>query len=161
MPRKSNDPIKSGARKAKASRQVGQGAFCIDCGEQRSNMLVRRSRPRRCLRCYAIKHGRKPTEGHHLGAEANSPLIVELPVKDHRTVTEAQHEWPPQTLQNPDGSPLLALAGSLRGVADFIGELITAFINRLAEAAEDIDAWLREKYGLWWKDGPFDGWQPE
>jgi hypothetical protein len=123
-------------------------------------MLIRRSRPKRCLKCYAIAKGRKNTEGHHLGGAANSPIIVETPVKDHRTLSEAQYEWRPGTLDNPDGSPLTAIAGCLRGVADFIGELITAFIIRLAEAAEDIDAWLREQHGLWWKGGPFDGWQP-
>jgi len=160
MARRSNDPIKSGARRAKAQRQVGRDAVCTQCGEKRSNMLVRRSRPRLCLRCYAVKHRKKDTDGHHLGAEANSPITVEVPIKDHRIVTEAQYEWPPGTQQNPDGSPLIALAGCLRGIADFIGELITAFINRLAETAEDIDAWLRQQHGLWWKGGPYDGWQP-
>ena len=101
-----------------------------------------------CLRCYALKRGTKETEAHHLGAEANSPVTVEMPITDHRTLSEAQHEWPPKTMQNLDGSPLLAIAGTLRGIADFISDLIVAFINRLAETAEDIDAWLRDKYGL-------------
>jgi|HubBroStandDraft_4_1064222.scaffolds.fasta_scaffold00010_76 hypothetical protein len=160
MARRSNDPIKSGARKAKTRRRVGVNATCTQCAEKRAEQLVRRSRPKLCLRCYARKHGTKETEGHHLGAEANSPVIVEVPITDHRTLTEAQYEWPPKTWRNPDGSPLLAIAGTLRGIADFISDLIVAFINHLAEAAEDIDAWLRDKYGLWWKDGPYDGWQP-
>jgi hypothetical protein len=123
-------------------------------------MLVKSSRPKRCLKCDAIKKGRKTTESHHIGAKANSPIIVEVPITDHRKLSDAQNEWPPKTLQNPDGSPLLALAGSLRGIADFISDLITAFITHLAEAAEKIDAWLCQKHGLWWKDGPLDGWQP-
>jgi hypothetical protein len=158
MTRRSNDPIKTGARKAKAQRQVGQGAFCVDCGD--AEKLVKRSRPKRCVTCYAAQRGDKKTEGHHIGGKANSPLTVEVPIADHQLLSEAQYEWAPGTLQNPDGSPLIALAGSLRGVADFIGELITAFLHRLASYAEDIDTWLREQYGRWWEGGPFDGWQP-
>lgn len=160
MARRSNDPIKTGVRKAKAQRRVGQGASCTQCPEKRAEMLVRSSRPKLCLKCYALKKGKKTTETHHIAGKANSPITVEIPVKDHRTLSEAQYEWPPETLQNSDGSPLLALAGSLHGVADFVGELIVALIHYLAETAEKIDAWLREKHGMWWKDGPFDGWQP-
>ncbi len=160
MPRRSNDPIKASVREAKRQRRVGEGAACADCGEKRAKMLLRSSRPKRCLPCYAVKKGRKPTESHHIAAEANSPITVEIPITDHRTLSDAQYEWPPKTLQNPDGSPLLALAAGLRGVADFICDLITEFITHLAEAAEKIDAWLCERHGLWWKDGPLDGWQP-
>lgn len=159
---RSNDPIKTGVRKAKAQRRTGDGALCSDCGDNRPEMLVRNSRPKRCHKCYAIAKGRRDTEDHHLGGKANSPLTVRTPIKEHRTLSEAQYEWPPGTLENPDRSPLIGIAGSLRGVADFIGELITVLIHRLAQAAEDIDAWLRERYGKnWWEGGPFDGWQPE
>jgi hypothetical protein len=160
MTRRSNDPIKAGVRQAKRDRNVGAGAACVDCCDDRAEMLVRRSRPKRCLKCYAVKKGKKPTESHHIAGEANSPIQVEIPITDHRKLSDAQYEWPPKTAQNPDGSPLLALSASLRGVADFIGELVTALIVYLAETAEKIDAWLCEKHGLWWKDGPFDGWQP-
>jgi hypothetical protein len=160
MPRRSNDPIKAGVRKAKTKRRVGAGAFCVDCGESHADMLVQHSRPKRCVTCHPLKVRRKKSDGHHLGAKANSPLTVEIPVKDHRTVTDAQLDWPPQTLQNPDGSPVLAIAGCLRGIADFIADIITAFIRRLATATEEIDAVLREKYGLWWKGTKLDGWQP-
>lgn len=160
MPRRSNDPIKAGVRHAKRERRVGAGAACADCGDNRAEMLVRSSRPRRCLKCYAIKRGKKPSERHHIAGEANSPIQVEVPIRGHRKLSDAQYEWPPGTERNPDGSPLIALAASLRGVADFVGELVVAFMHYLAETAEKIDAWLREKHGLWWKDGPFDGWQP-
>jgi hypothetical protein len=160
MPRRSNDPIRTGARKAKTQRRIGQGAICVDCGEGRAAMLVQRSRPRRCLDCYALNKGTKTTETHHIGGKANSPITVEVPIKDHRILSEAQYEWAPGTLQNVAGSPLIALAGCLHGIADFIGELVTKFIHYLADAAEQIDAWLRERYGQWWEGGPFDGWQP-
>jgi hypothetical protein len=160
MARRSNDPIKAGARRARAQRRVGVGAQCTDCGENRPAMLVRSSRPRRCAHCHAIVKGKKVTESHHIAGKANSPVTVELPIKDHRTLSHAQYEWPPPTLQNPEGSPLLALAATLRGIADLVGELVVAFMRYLAETAENIDAWLREQHGRWWQGGPFDGWQP-
>lgn len=161
MPTRSKDPIKRGARRAKTQRRVGQDAACTRCTERRPEMLVRSSRPKLCLTCCASKNGKRVTERHHLAGKANSPVAVEIPVSDHRTLSEAQYEWPARTLRNPDGSPLRAIAGSLRGVADFVGDLVVAFIQRLAEFAEEIDTWLCERYGLWWKGGPFDRWQPQ
>lgn len=160
MPRRSNDPIKAGARNAKTQRRVGLNIKCSQCGDARPNMLVRNSRPKLCRKCYALKSGKKATETNHIAGKANSPITVEVPICDHRILSEAQYEWPPKTLQNPDGSPLLSIAGSMRGAADFIGELVVAFIYHLAEFVEEIDAWLCEQHGLWWKGGPFDGWQP-
>jgi hypothetical protein len=161
MARYSNDPIKSDARRAKARRRVGYGGTCTRCGESRAEALVARSRPKLCMQCYAVRRGKKGTEAHHLGGEANSPLKVEISANDHRTLSDVQYDWPPGALENPDGSPLMALSNCLRGIADFIGELIVAFINRLAQAAQDIDTHLRAQYGLWWKGTDFDGWQPQ
>jgi hypothetical protein len=159
MQRRSNDPIKTAARKAKAQRRVGQGAACTRCGDGRPDMLVRSSRPKLCLKCYALENGTKTTQSHHVAGRANSPLTVEISVTDHRTLSEAQYEWPPETLRNVDGSPLLCAAGALRGTCDFIAELILRLIECCAEFLENLDAWLREKYGLWWNNTPFDGWQ--
>ena len=124
MAGRSNDPIKSGARKAKAQRKVGQGAVCTECGESRAEALVARSRPKRCMQCYAIKRGQKSTETHHVAADANSPITVEVPTNDHRMLNDAQYEWPPNVLQNPNGSPMLKAAGFIAGAADFIELLI-------------------------------------
>jgi pimeloyl-ACP methyl ester carboxylesterase len=129
MARRSSDPIKAGARRARAQRRVGAGAACTVCGETRAEALVARSRPRLCIQCYERRRGKKSTQGHHVGAKANAPLSVEIPANDHRTLSDAQYEWPPPTLQNPDGSPLIALAGCLRGIADFIGDLPEAEQN--------------------------------
>lgn len=161
MPRRSNDPIKAGVRQAKRQRRVGEGAACADCGEKRAEMLVRSSRPKRCLPCYAVKKGRKTTESHHIGAKANSPIIVEVPITDHRVLSDLQYEWPPRVVNNPDGSPVLAVAGLLSGTADFIETLIVNGIRCVVDFLCKLDAWLREQSGHhWWKGTDFDGWQP-
>jgi hypothetical protein len=161
MERRSNDPIKAGVRQSKRQRGVGVGAACVDCGDTRAEMLVRRSRPKRCLKCYAIKKGKKPTERHHIAGEANSPTTVEIPITDHRKLSDAQYEWPPGVGSNPDGSPLLAAAGFLSGAADFVEILIVNGIRYIADFLRKLDAWLREHAGQkWWKGTEFDGWQP-
>lgn len=161
MARRSNDPIKTDARRAKAQRRVGHGAACVRCGESDPLALVAGTNPKLCQECYNTMLGKKRTESHHIAGKPNSRVTVELPANDHRAkLSEAQYEWPPQTLRNADGSPLLAAAAALRGIADFIEELIVAFIRQCAELAEKADAWLREQHGLWWKNGPLDGWQP-
>ena len=156
-----NDPIKRGVRKAKSQRRAGVGAICAGCGETRPEKLVRRSRPKLCGDCYALKKGKKPTEGHHIAAEANADTTVELSINDHRLLSDAQYEWPPHVFRNPDGSPLLAAAGFLYGVADFIQHLIVNGLRHVAEFLQQLDTWLRESNGtLWWKGGPFEGWKP-
>ena len=112
------------------------------------------------LTCYARQGREDAGEGHHIAARANSPVIIKVPINDHRPLSEAQYEWPPSTVQNPDGSPLIALAGSLRGMADLLGELFVRFMHALADLAENVDGWLRDRHGLWWKGTEFDGWQP-
>lgn len=100
-------------------------------------------------------------ESHHIAGEANSPIRVEVPITDHRKLSDAQYEWPPGVGSNTDGSPLLAAAGFLSGAADFIEILIVNGIRQIAEFLRRLDAWLRGHAGTqWWKGTDFDGWQP-
>jgi hypothetical protein len=161
MARGSNDPIKTAGRRARAQRRNGVGAVCTDCGQDDPQKLVARSRPKRCHDCYELKHGRKPKQDHHLGGKTNSKATVEVSTNDHQGIlSDAQRDWPIETLRNPDGSPLLSLAGMLRGIADFLGELVTKWLRQGAQFLEKLDAWLREKHGRWWIGTPFEGWQP-
>jgi hypothetical protein len=161
MPQRPNSPIKTSVRKAKAQRRVGVGAVCTQCGESNAQALVARSRPRLCYECYQERRGKKRTEPHHYSGKANSSVTVEVAGNVHRAVlSDAQYEWPPTTLQNTDGSPLLKVAAGLRGAADFVERLIVQFFRQCAQLLEKLDPWLREKYGEWWIGSPFEGWQP-
>ena len=155
-----SSPIKSGARRAKSQRRVGQGAVCTHCGESRAELLIARSRPKLCMQCYSVRRGKKRTETQHLAGKANSSLTVEVPTNEHRMLSEAQYEWPPGILENRDGSPVLKAAAVLAGAADFIEDPIVRCIRNVVEFLHTLDVWLREKHGgPWWDGGPFDRWQ--
>lgn len=89
---------------------------------------------------------------HHVFAKANNPTTVPTPVNDHCAgLSVAQCDWPKKTLENPDGSPLLAAAGIIRGFIDYIHYLIDkglAWVVRMLEAA---DAFFTTQLGpQWW-----------
>ena len=77
----------------------------------------------------------KTTQRHHPAGRANSPRTVEVPANEHRALSEAQYEWPPRTLQNPDGTPLLTVAAALRGAADLIEEIDRPLDSRVRRDA--------------------------
>jgi hypothetical protein len=162
MPRKSNDPIKAATRRSKVDRRLGEAKSCTQCGESRPEALVARSRPRLCEQCYRDRRGVKRTDAHHVAGEANSPITIEVPANDHRAaLSSAQYEWPPKTLQNPDGSPILRMAGAVRGATDFISELVTRFLTSCARGLELLDTVIRQKLGdAWWIGTPIEDWKP-
>ncbi len=160
--RKTNDPIKAGARKAKAQRRVGAAASCTACGESRPEALVTRSRPRLCEECYRKKRGMKTTDAHHIAGKKNSPITIKVPANDHRaSLSTAQYDWPPKTLENVDGSPILRASAALRGGCDIVVELFARLVLACAEFLERVDVFLREKLGeTWWAGSEFADWQP-
>jgi hypothetical protein len=162
MPRKSNDPIKATTRRSKVERRLGEAQSCAQCGESRLEALVARSRPRLCQECYSQRRGLKKTEAHHIAGKSNSPVTIEVPANVHRAaLSVSQYEWPPQTLANPDGSPLLRAAGALRGVADLLVDLIVGLISLCAVGLELIDDVLHDKLGeKWWLGTAVADWRP-
>jgi len=82
-----------------------------------------------------------------------------LPANDHSVVTlKHQVEWPRETLRNPDGSPLLQAAASIRGWLDVLKLVLERTVGGIPETLERLDAWLRERIGpRWWED--FGAWR--
>ncbi len=159
--RKSKEPIKTDARKARAHRRVGEGAVCA-CGESRPEALIPGTRPMRCEECSRIKVGRKLTDEHHVAGKANSPVMVALPANDHRAgVSIDQYEWQQRTLENADGSPVLRAAAALRGVVDTFIRLLEMLVESSAIFLEALDVWLRNALGeKWWVGTSLEGWVP-
>ncbi len=95
---------------------------------------------------------------HHPFGKANSPVTVEVPVNDHRAdLNVAQYDWPKQTRENPDGSPLIAAAGCVRGFIDTVVHLIEKGLHWIADMLETADAYLRERLGeKYWLDTPLE-----
>jgi hypothetical protein len=99
-------------------------------------------------------------DNHHPFGEANDPKTTILaPVNDHRAdLNEAQRDWPQRTRENPDGSPLLAAAGTVRGFIDTIVYLIEKGLLWVAELLEKLDEWATAKLGPnYWVGSP---WEP-
>lgn len=153
-----SSPIRAHARKSVAARRVGEGSSCSQCGEARPAALIVGRKPMICAECDRKQHERSTTDLHHFAGRANSPVTIPVPANDHRAVlSEAQNDWPRETLCNPDGSPLLAAAASLRGFIDTVLHLIEKGLRWVAEMLEALDGWLRMKYGSqWWRGTPLE-----
>lgn len=152
-----SDPIAVAKRKSVAARSVGVGNRCTVCGENRPNALIAQSEPMICHECRRRSEGGSIYDLHHVAGRRNHDLKIPVPVNDHRAVlSEAQYEWPKATRQNPDGSPLLALAACIRGIYDTILYLLEKLLLWAAELAELLDDFLVARLGRkWWSSEDF------
>jgi len=108
-----------------------------------------------CAEHRADAEGKSWTQGHHVSARANDPQDVRaIPANDHAVVTlKHQSEWPRETLRNPDGSPLLQAAASLRGWLDMLRLVLERSVGWVPDLLERLDSWLRERIGpRWWEE---------
>jgi hypothetical protein len=157
MPRKIpvRDPIAAHQRKAVVARRFGKDAQCA-CGESRPEALLSGRNPAICAACDRKKHNKRTLDDHHVAGEANSPITIPVPVNDHRAhLSVEQYNWPRQTLENPNGSPLLAAAASLRGYSDTTIYLLEMLLH--PEMLEALDALLNEQLGpKWWIGTPME-----
>lgn len=153
MPRKipQRDPVGAYQRKATAARRIGQNKQCA-CGEARPEALLAGSKPTICAACDRKRRGRPTEDWHHVAGKANDPTRIRVPVNDHRAdLSVAQYDWPKQTRENIDGSPLLAAAGYIRGSHDTIVYVIENLLLGHACKLEILDAYLVAKLGRkWW-----------
>lgn len=158
----SNDPIRKYQRKATAKSRVGANARCA-CGEDRPEALIAGSDPIICAECQRKKRGQKTMDDHHVAAESNSPVTVPVPVNDHRAeLNTAQFDWPKKTRENPDGSPLLAAAGCIRGLVDYVIYLIKKCVNWIPEMLEKLDEYLTQERGTkYWIGTPIAQFVPK
>jgi hypothetical protein len=157
------DPEAAAKRAAIAQRRGGEGARCA-CGEARPLALIPGSNPMTCAKCQRQRKGHTVMDNHHPFGETNDPkTIIPVPVNDHRAdLNEAQRDWPQRTRENPDGSPLLAAAGTVRGFMDTIVYLIEKGLLWVAELLEKLDEWATTKLGSkYWVDTPLEAFAPK
>jgi hypothetical protein len=143
------DPSAALIRDAVAQRRIGDKK-CV-CGETRPQVFASRN-SKLCAKCERKKRGHKTTDDHHVAGKANDPITIPVDVNDHRARLSAdQMDWPKETRENPDGSPLLAAAGAIRGFIDTVVYLLGKLLLRHAEILEKIDAYLVRTLGRkWW-----------
>jgi len=91
-------------------------------------------------------------DNHHPAGEANDPTTIPAPVNDHRAeLNTAQADWPEKTLENRDGSPLLAFAGCMRGYVDTDAYLQNRLLLPRVPMIEELEVFLIKKLGPnWW-----------
>src|SRR4051794_24504564 len=106
--------------------------------------------------CYehdALRRNRPWVEGHHPAGRHNNPQTVPVAGNDHRVVSERQYLWPRHTLRNPDGSPLLRAAASIRGWLEVLWLIMVRTVGWVPEFLERLDAWLLGRLGpRWWDE---------
>lgn len=154
-------PIRQQQRKVVAARRLGTNAKCA-CGESRPEALIAGSRPITCAECQRKRQGKSTLDAHHAAGKSNSPTTISVPVNDHRAVlSPAQQDWPKNTLENPDASPLLAGAGRIRGFVDSALFLMEQLLLWTADMLEALDSLLIQKLGpKWWNKTDLDKFVP-
>ncbi len=105
-----------------------------------------------CIECLARRDGRSPIESHHASGAGNDPAVLRIPGNGHAMLTDAQRDWPPETLSNPRQSPLLWAAAWFRGSLDLLAMLI-ALARAVPPVLEEVDEQLAAKLGeRWWEE---------
>lgn len=149
------DPIKAHRRTEVAARRVGANNRC-SCGESRAEALIGSSAI--CAACKRKAKGHALTDDHHVAARVNSPVTISIPVNDHRAIlSTAQYEWPKKTLENPEGCPLRAAAGCIRGFVDTLLYLCDRLLTWIVGLLETLSDYLIERLGnQWWAGTPIE-----
>ena len=145
------DPVAAYKREAIAARRIGEENTCA-CGEARPEALIAGNAPAICAECNRKRNGMKTTDDHHVAGAANDSTTMPVPVNDHRAdLSPDQADWPTPTLENPEGSPLLARAACIRGNVDAMVYLAGKLLIPGAEMLETLDGHLVKKLGQkWW-----------
>jgi hypothetical protein len=151
-----NNPISAYQRRATAARRSA-GKKCA-CGESRPEALIPNSNPTICAACDRKNKGRSLNDDHHLAGKANHTLTVPTPVNDHRAeLSVAQYDWPKITRENPDGCPLIAAAGCIRGFVDWVVYTVKHGLLWIAGLLEALSEFLAKVYGpKWWIGTPLE-----
>jgi hypothetical protein len=146
------DPLASYKRGVIAQRTIG--ARQCPCGEARPEALIADRDPVICAGCKRKSEGLPINDDHHVAGSANDPTTLPIPVNDHRAeLSVAQRDWPKETLENRDGSPLLTDAARIRGFVDTLIYLIETLLLGRAERLETLNTYLVKKLGpKWWAD---------
>jgi len=156
------DPIAAYQRQVTAARRVGLDRQCA-CGEARPEALIANRELIVCAECERNSKGKTTMDNHHVAGKPNSPITISVPVNDHRAeLSVGQHDWPKETRENPDGSPLLAAAGCVRGFMDTVTYLVNELLLWIAEFLERLNAFLAEALGpKWWLGTPLEKFAPK
>jgi hypothetical protein len=165
MPNKlpQTDPIATHRRKKAAAIRTGVGKKCTECPENRPEALIPNSNPTICAKHKRIKERKSHVDQHHVAGKANDSLTIPVDVNDHRAeLSVAQQNWEQPILENPDGCPVIAIAGRIRGVTDTILYLLQKLVRWIPAALVALSKYLKGQLGPnWWIGTSFEQFAPQ
>jgi hypothetical protein len=124
---------------------------CDVCGESEPAALIKIEGRIICYECKAKALGKSTAEWHHYAGKNNDSFSVPVHGNDHRVLSDYQRDWPTETLRNPNASPLLKAAASLRGWLDILRLLIERILGWIPPFLESLDGHLSSVIGeQWW-----------
>ncbi len=150
MKRKQFDSVEK--QRERARQQFGtRDPKCARCDERDPLALTGTHPDVLCKEHRLLAQGASAVEEHHVAGQRNSPFVVKLPANEHQILSASQREWPAATLRNADGSPLLAIAATIRGWLEVLRQIIERAVGWIPEALESLDEILTERFGpKWW-----------
>lgn len=122
--------------------QLGQQARCASCGANDIRAL-QSATVVLCAECRLTRQDKQTTERHHPAGRHNDPAAFTLPANDHATLSDAQNDWPRETLRNPHQDPLRRMAAWLRFLKDVfchLAECACEWAEMLESAADRLVA---------------------
>ncbi len=131
-------------RDRKKQLRLGPEAVCEACSETDPRTL-QQTEVTLCAECRLALSGKPTTERHHPAGQHNDAFTAPLPANPHAVLSDAQHDWPPETLRNPNQDFLRLLAAWLRFFADtfrYLSEQAHTWATRLEQTSTYLVATL-------------------
>ena len=146
-------------RRAIKGIRLGKDAECEECGERDILTLQLAGGHILCAECRLTQSGKSGVERHHPPGRRNDPFAVPLPANDHAILSDAQQDWPSETLKNQRRDALHRQAAWLRAIHDTRQHMADSSLPWAIEL-ETLATYLTEKLGKrWWHD--FIKWRKE
>jgi hypothetical protein len=135
-------------RHRKKTVRLGADAVCATCGET-DPLTLQGTAPVRCAECRLAQAGKATTERHHPAGRHNDGFAAPFPANPHAVLSDAQIDWPKETLCNPEHDFLRSLAAWLRFFADVFRYLSTQAVI-WATTLETYSTYLTRTLGPQW-----------
>jgi len=146
-------------RHARKANRLGPDAKCTECGEHDIRVLRKVGKIILCDECENEIQGRPRLERHHLAGRRNDHFNIPVPANVHVILSDAQNDWPRETLINPDQDILRVIAAWFRGIYDLLIYLAEKLLN-WATRLEALSKFLASIIGSNWSS-KVEGWEHE
>ena len=141
----SEHELRRAVRHAKKANRLGPVPKCKICGEHDIRVLHKVGRINMCADCHNEIQGESPFEHHHIAGRHNDSFTIPLSANDHAILSDAQYDWPRETLRNPNQDPLREIAAWLRGVYDLLDHLankLLVWATKLERVSEILENFI-------------------